>query len=148
MFDLRQGTDGKFYVLEINARYWGSLIGSLSAGVNFPAIACALALGEPVEPVEVKYDRYGVGLLTFKGAPCSGSCRYSSSKYTVAVHDERSSTRRGGNRIATGTKPARQDSKEVVYDCGLGLTMTMPVHLDKFGDSARRLFPIRINWLF
>lgn len=64
--DLRQGTDGKFYVLEINARYWGSLIGSLSAGVNFPAIACALALGEPVEPVEVKYDRYGVGLLTFK----------------------------------------------------------------------------------
>lgn len=64
--DLRKGLDGNYYVLEINARYWGSLIGSLSAGVNFPSIACSLAMGETVDNPDVRHDRYGVGLLTFK----------------------------------------------------------------------------------
>lgn len=40
---------GKFYLLEINPRFWGSLPLSEAAGVNFPYLLYRAALGEPVE---------------------------------------------------------------------------------------------------
>ncbi len=39
---------GKAVVIEINPRYWASLLGSLRAGVNFPQIAVRAALYGPV----------------------------------------------------------------------------------------------------
>jgi predicted ATP-grasp superfamily ATP-dependent carboligase len=49
-FDIRRDIKtNKIYILEINGRYWGSLIGSLKrAGVNFPKIAAHYALGERI----------------------------------------------------------------------------------------------------
>lgn len=45
--DLRRDRrTGRVLVLEINCRYWGSLFASTCAGVNFPDLACRLALRE------------------------------------------------------------------------------------------------------
>lgn len=40
--------DGKFKIIEINARYWGSLIASFRAGVNFPYLHLLSSLDEEV----------------------------------------------------------------------------------------------------
>ncbi len=44
--DLRvDGATGDLFVLEINPRYWGSVLGSQRMGINFPDIACRRAAG-------------------------------------------------------------------------------------------------------
>ncbi len=45
-------------VIDFNARYWGSLLGSLAAGVNFPYLACLSALDKQLPPVTYDYVRY------------------------------------------------------------------------------------------
>lgn len=46
----RDENTGKLYVLEINGRFWASVVPSyLKAGVNFPLILLKLSLGEAVE---------------------------------------------------------------------------------------------------
>jgi len=50
-FDLRvDERDGTVYVLEVNPRYWQTMLGSLYMGINFPEIHCRLALGQQVGP--------------------------------------------------------------------------------------------------
>ena len=39
--------DGEVKIFELNSRFWGSILGSLRAGVNFPHLACLSALKIP-----------------------------------------------------------------------------------------------------
>ncbi|MHA1864085.1 MAG: carboxylate--amine ligase [Candidatus Thorarchaeota archaeon] len=39
----RSRTDGKYYLMEINPKFWGSLELSMHAGIDFPFIACNIA---------------------------------------------------------------------------------------------------------
>jgi hypothetical protein len=47
-----------YKVLEINPRFWRSLLGSVHAGVNFPYLTCLTALGVPFSPPEPRPGRF------------------------------------------------------------------------------------------
>lgn len=60
--DMRFDPDeGRAWILEINPRYWASLLGSLVAGVNFPHLACMAAAGATVEQEAFRGARYVAG---------------------------------------------------------------------------------------
>ena len=46
----RAQSDGKYYLMEVNARLWGTLPLALACGVNVPDRLARLALGEPPPP--------------------------------------------------------------------------------------------------
>ncbi len=52
MAEFRMGPDGAPYLLEINARFWGSLQLAIDAGVDFPWLTYQLAAGIPLDPVK------------------------------------------------------------------------------------------------
>ncbi|MEM7612871.1 MAG: ATP-grasp domain-containing protein, partial [Pseudomonadota bacterium] len=58
MVEFRVAADGTPYLMEINARFWGSLQLAISSGVNFPVLAAQIALGE--RPPEVTSYKLGV----------------------------------------------------------------------------------------
>jgi len=60
MVEYKIGEAGRPYLMEINGRFWGSLQLAIDAGVDFPRLLVAAALGEPVEPVTA----YLVGVRT------------------------------------------------------------------------------------
>jgi hypothetical protein len=49
---------GRPLLLEVNPRFGQAILGSLTAGVNFPLLACMDALGEPAPPQEYVPTRY------------------------------------------------------------------------------------------
>lgn len=57
---------GEALVLEVNGRYWASLLASTAAGVNFPDLACRLALGETVPAVAPQAGRFVQLGMVFK----------------------------------------------------------------------------------
>jgi len=60
--DLREHTStGRLDIIEVNARFWGSLLGSLHAGVNFPQLAALTALGLPLPEIAYRECRYASG---------------------------------------------------------------------------------------
>ncbi|MDQ3522982.1 MAG: ATP-grasp domain-containing protein, partial [Gemmatimonadota bacterium] len=48
--DMRESDDGLVHLVEVNARYWTSIKGSLMADVNFPDRDAQAALGLPTQP--------------------------------------------------------------------------------------------------
>jgi D-aspartate ligase len=60
---LRAGGNGRLLVLEMNGRYWASMIGSFRAGVNFPELACLDALGRNFACPEPRRMRFVRGTL-------------------------------------------------------------------------------------
>ena len=60
--DLRyDASQDRLVVLEINPRFWGSIVGSLHAAVNFPVLACRAALGESFRTPTARACRYVAG---------------------------------------------------------------------------------------
>ena len=55
---VQQESTKDLFVLEINPRYWGSMIGALKMGINFPEISCRIALGLPVVPMVYSKGKY------------------------------------------------------------------------------------------
>ncbi len=62
--DMRYDKNDKQYkVLEVNTRFWGSLDGSILAGVNFPYLYCLASMGKDFEKPQYKFIKY----LSMKG---------------------------------------------------------------------------------
>jgi predicted ATP-grasp superfamily ATP-dependent carboligase len=64
--DMRRDPDGRLFIIEMNPRYWGSLEGSLHAGVNFPNLAARISLGESFPQPDYSNVRYSSALSTIK----------------------------------------------------------------------------------
>lgn len=88
MVEFRLGPDGTPYLMEINARFWGSLQLAIDCGLDFPFDLYRIARGERLEPAE----RYQLGrrgrwllgcldhyYLRLKGMPLSANGAASSS---------------------------------------------------------------------
>ncbi|MFN8413449.1 MAG: ATP-grasp domain-containing protein [Anaerolineales bacterium] len=91
--DLRYDEDkqeGK--ILEINPRYWGSVVGSMVAGINFPELACKLSLNIDFPKPEYQLVNYtkpesAVKLLLkkyFKGDNTVQSIKNTGLPYTLS----------------------------------------------------------------
>ncbi|MEQ8763277.1 MAG: ATP-grasp domain-containing protein [Planctomycetota bacterium] len=55
---IRDAETGEALFLEINARFWSSLLAARAAGIDFPYLACRAALGEEVLPAPYRHIRY------------------------------------------------------------------------------------------
>jgi predicted ATP-grasp superfamily ATP-dependent carboligase len=62
----RRASDGQVVVIEINPRFWGSLEGSLHAGVNFPQLAIRASMGEEFPVPEFIDTKYASALSAIK----------------------------------------------------------------------------------
>jgi len=56
-FRVEAGT-GRPLVLELNGRYWASLLASTAAGVNFPDLQVRTTLGERIAPPQPRFGRF------------------------------------------------------------------------------------------
>lgn len=65
--DMRiRASDGGVLIIELNPRYWGSIEGSLYAGVNFPYLALLASRGETFPRPAYRDGRYMSALAAFK----------------------------------------------------------------------------------
>lgn len=58
MVEFKITKDGKPYLMEINARFWGSLQLAIDAGVDFPYMLYKMAIGDNIETI----NRYQIGI--------------------------------------------------------------------------------------
>jgi D-aspartate ligase len=62
----RDSRDGRPKILEVNARYWGSLLASVVGGVNFPYLACLAAQGVSFPVPEYQLSKYAYTTTVIK----------------------------------------------------------------------------------
>ncbi len=90
--DLRYDeSENQFKIIEVNPRFWGSLLGSLHAGVNFPYLACLV--GFRMESEQIKFNSKKFSLIQewvilfakrrFKGKNFNISFRETNLKYIL-----------------------------------------------------------------
>lgn len=81
--DLRYDSKtGLLNVLEINPRFWQSLMGSLSVGVNFPYLLYLLSSGVSFDPISYQ-DKYYAKIGRFTRDALNGSLEYSLSDTNI-----------------------------------------------------------------
>ncbi|MBW4639633.1 MAG: ATP-grasp domain-containing protein [Gloeocapsa sp. UFS-A4-WI-NPMV-4B04] len=81
--DLRYNSKtGQLNVLEINPRFWQSLMGSVSIGVNFPYLLYLLSSGISFEPVSYQ-EKYYAKIQRFIKDALNGSLEYSLSDTNI-----------------------------------------------------------------
>lgn len=88
-FDLRRNKDtDKIYILEINGRFWASLVAAFEkGGINFPRIALQLALGEEVTQQDKKFDKQISGTTYLKNLVPYKKYSFSQTKYMPYLYD-------------------------------------------------------------
>lgn len=91
---LRCAADGETMVLEMNPRYWGTLLGSVRAGVNFPYLACLAALGRPLPQTEFRPITYADKSVALRqilqkatGRPCLAGFRFRNTALWISMTD-------------------------------------------------------------
>jgi predicted ATP-grasp superfamily ATP-dependent carboligase len=50
--------DDSYNLIDFNARFWSSILGSLHAGINFPWITCQRAMGLNASKTDYRFERY------------------------------------------------------------------------------------------
>jgi len=65
--DMRcRASDSQIEIIEVNPRFWGSIQGSLNAGVNFPKLMCLASKGETFPLPSYRESRYMSGFAAIK----------------------------------------------------------------------------------
>ncbi|ARV62591.1 ATP-utilizing enzyme (ATP-grasp superfamily) [Nostocales cyanobacterium HT-58-2] len=84
--DLRYNSkNGKIHIIEINPRYWQSMMGSLSAGVNFPYLLYLLSSGIDFDLVSYQ-EKYYAKFSRFIKDALTGSLQYSLSDTNIKYY--------------------------------------------------------------
>ena len=67
---VRCAASGETMLLEMNPRYWRTLMGSVYAGVNFPYLSCLSALDQPFPETDYRLITYAEKSVALKQARC------------------------------------------------------------------------------
>jgi predicted ATP-grasp superfamily ATP-dependent carboligase len=67
---VRYPATGETMLLEMNPRYWRTLMGSVYAGVNFPYLSCLSALDQPLPATDYRLITYAEKSVALKQARC------------------------------------------------------------------------------
>jgi len=91
---LRCATTGETVLLEMNPRYWATLMGSVYAGVNFPYLSCLAALDMPFPSTDYRLITYTGKSLALKqalrmtaGRPFLAGFRFRNTEVWAALTD-------------------------------------------------------------
>lgn len=108
---IRARPGGRPRILEINPRYWGSLPGSVRAGVNFPLLAVRQALGLPLPDPGFRETRFATAReaarLLWTGLSHPGQARvplYQTNLINI-LRDPLPSLAEMGRKLRPGKKP-------------------------------------------